>query len=80
MLDEVCETLDWDRKHAFKVLKGLVSLGRQAKKRGRQPKYGPCVGGVIVAIWMALRIPWQPPSESASAALSALLGEGPWQA
>ena len=44
MLDEVCDTLGWNRKHAIKALKALVSLGRQAKKRGRQPRYGPCVG------------------------------------
>jgi hypothetical protein len=57
MLDEVCETLNWDRKHAIKALKGLVSLGRQAKKRGRQPKYGPCVGEVVVAIWRLSEYP-----------------------
>ncbi|HRQ90506.1 MAG TPA: transposase family protein, partial [Bacteroidia bacterium] len=51
MLDETCETLGWDRKHAIKALNGRVALGRQAKKRGRHPKYGPCVGEVVVAIW-----------------------------
>lgn len=51
MLDEICETLGWDRKHAIKALNGLVSLGRQAKKRGRQPKYEPLVTEVVVAIW-----------------------------
>lgn len=80
MLDEICETLGWDRKHAIKALNGLVSLGRQAKKRGRQPKYEPLVTEVVVAIWMALRIPVQPPSQGAFAALAALLGGGPWQA
>ena len=51
MLDEICETFGWDRKHAIKALNGRVSLGRQAKKRGRQPKYEPCVAEVVVAIW-----------------------------
>ena len=57
MLDEVCETLNWDRKHAIEALRVLVSLVRQAKKRGRQPKYGPFVGEVVVAIWRLSEFP-----------------------
>jgi hypothetical protein len=57
MLDEICETLGWDRKHAIKALNGLVSLGRQAKKRGRQPKYEPLVTEVVVAIWRLSEYP-----------------------
>jgi hypothetical protein len=57
MLDEICETLDWDRKHAIKALNGQVSLGQQAKKRGRGPKYEPCVAEIAVAIWRLSEYP-----------------------
>jgi len=34
MLDEVCDTLGWERKHAIKALNNQVSLGKQAGRRG----------------------------------------------
>lgn len=30
MLDEVCDTLGWERKHAIKALNNQVSLGKKA--------------------------------------------------
>jgi len=34
MIDEVSDTLGWDRKHTIKALNEKVSLVRKAKKRG----------------------------------------------
>ena len=51
MIDEVSDTLGWDRKHAIKALNGRVSHGKQAKRRGSKPTYGPAEQSVIVAIW-----------------------------
>lgn len=51
MIDEVCDTLGWDRKHAIKALNGQVSLGKQARKRGSKPTYTEAEKTVIVEIW-----------------------------
>jgi hypothetical protein len=51
MIDEVSDTLGWERKHAIKALNGRVSHGKQAKRRGSKPTYGPAEQSVIVAIW-----------------------------
>ena len=37
MIDEVSDTLGWDRKHGIEVLNGKVSLGRGARKRAQKP-------------------------------------------
>jgi hypothetical protein len=34
MIDEVSDTLGWDRKHAIKAFSGKVSLGEGSRKRG----------------------------------------------
>ncbi len=51
MIDEVSDTLGWDRKHAIKALNGKVSLGLGARKRGSQATYTEEVKEVIVEIW-----------------------------
>jgi hypothetical protein len=39
MIDEVSDTLGWDRKHTIKALNGRVSHGGKAQKRGSKPTY-----------------------------------------
>ena len=34
MIDEVIVTLGWDRRHAIKALRGKVSIGKKAGRRG----------------------------------------------
>jgi hypothetical protein len=51
MIDEVSDTLGWDRKHAIKALNGRVAHGKHAKRRSSKPTYGPAEQAVIVAIW-----------------------------
>jgi len=51
MIDEVSDTLGWDRKHAIKALNGRVSHGNQAKRRGSKATHGAAEQAVIVAIW-----------------------------
>lgn len=57
MIDEVSETMGWDRKHAIKALNGKVSLGKKAKRRGSRPSYGDEECRVIVAIWKSSEQP-----------------------
>lgn len=51
MIDEVSDTLGWERKHTIKALNGKVSLGKKAKKRGSKPIYSDAEKAVIVGIW-----------------------------
>lgn len=51
MIDEVCDSLGWERKHAIKALNRQVSLGKGAKKRGSKPTYTEAESQVIIAIW-----------------------------
>lgn len=51
MIDEVSDTLGWDRKHTIKALNGKVSLGELARKRGSKPIYTEEEKQVIVGIW-----------------------------
>ena len=51
MIDEICDTLGWNRKHAIKALNGQVSLGVKSNKRGSKPIYGPTEKEVITDIW-----------------------------
>jgi len=51
MIDEVSDTMGWDRKHTIKALNGKVSLGKKANKRGSKPIYGELEKAVIVEIW-----------------------------
>ena len=51
MIDEVSDTLGWDRKHGIKVLNGKVSLGRGALKRGSEATYTEEEKRFIVEIW-----------------------------
>jgi len=39
MIDEVSDTLGWDRKHTIKALNGRVSHEGKAQKRGSKPTY-----------------------------------------
>ncbi len=57
MIDEVSDTLGWERKHTIKALNGKVSLGRKAGKRGSKPSYGEEERAVIVAIWKSSEQP-----------------------
>lgn len=51
MIDEVSDTLGWNRKHTIKALNGKVSMGSKAKKRGSKPSYGEEEVKIIVMIW-----------------------------
>ncbi len=51
MIDEVSDTLGWDRKHTIKALNGRVSLGKKAQKRGSKPTYKEAEKLIIVEIW-----------------------------
>lgn len=51
MIDEVSDTLGWERKHTIKALNGKVSLGKKAAKRGSKPIYSEAEKAVIVGIW-----------------------------
>ena len=51
MIDEVSDTLGWNRKHTIKALNGHVSLGAKANKRGSKPQYGEKEKEVIIGIW-----------------------------
>lgn len=51
MIDEVCDTFGWDRKHAIKALNNRVALGGQAERRGSKPTHGEGERAIIIAIW-----------------------------
>ena len=51
MIDEVSDTLGWERKHTIKALNGKVSLGKKANKRDSKPKYTEAEKVVIVEVW-----------------------------
>ena len=51
MIDEVSDTLGWDRKHTIKALNGKASLGQGARKRGSKAIYTEAEREVIVEIW-----------------------------
>jgi len=51
MIDEVSDTMGWDRKHTIKALNGRVHLGNRANKRGRKPTYTREAKDIIVRIW-----------------------------
>ena len=51
MIDEVSDTLGWDRKHTIKALNGKVSLGAKANRRGAKPTYGDAERQIIASIW-----------------------------
>lgn len=51
MIDEVSDTLGWNRKHKIKALNGKVTLGRRAAKRGSKATHGEAERAVIVGIW-----------------------------
>ena len=51
MIDDVSDTLGWNRKHAIKALNGKVSLGQRSRKRGTKATYTDDVKAVIVEIW-----------------------------
>ena len=51
MIDEVSDTMGWDRKHTIKALNGKVHLGNNANKRGRKPTYTQEAKDIIVSIW-----------------------------
>jgi hypothetical protein len=51
MIDEVSDTLGWDRKHTIKALNGKVSLGAKANRRGSKPTYGDAERQIIASIW-----------------------------
>lgn len=51
MIDEVCDTLGWERKHAIKALNDKVTKGSSAQKRGSSIIYGEAEKQVIITIW-----------------------------
>ncbi len=51
MIDDVCDTFGWSRKHSIKALNDQVSLGERSKKRGSKPVYGEAEKKIIVSIW-----------------------------
>jgi hypothetical protein len=57
MLDEVCESFGWERKHAIKALNGKVALGGRAGRRGKPRIYGGGEAEVVLAIWRLSEYP-----------------------
>jgi len=57
LLDEVCEALGWERKHAIKALNGKRSKGGRRGKSGRKKNYGPEVAEVVASIWRSSEQP-----------------------
>lgn len=51
MIDEVSDTLGWNRKHTIKALNGQVTLGVKAKKRGSKPIYQEAEKQIIIELW-----------------------------
>jgi len=51
MIDEVSETLGWERKHTIKALNGKVTLGVKAQRRGSKATHGEEERSIIVRIW-----------------------------
>jgi hypothetical protein len=51
MIDEVSDTLGWDRKHTIKALGRKVTHGDKARRRGSKPTHGEAEQAVIVTIW-----------------------------
>lgn len=51
MIDEVSETLGWERKHTIKALNGKVTLGVKAQRRGSKATHGEEERCIIVRIW-----------------------------
>lgn len=51
MIDEISDTLGWDRKHAIKALNNRVTLGKEAKRRGSKSTHGEVERGIILAVW-----------------------------
>ncbi len=58
MIDEVSDTLGWNRKHAaIKALNGKVTLDSKAEKRGSKPSHGECERAIIASIWNSCEQP-----------------------
>jgi len=57
MIDQVSDTMGWNRKHTIKALNRVVSLGPKAKKRGSKPIYGEEEKKVIISIWKSSEQP-----------------------
>jgi len=57
MIDEVSDTLGWDRKHTIKPLNEKVNLSPQSKKRGAKPIYGKIEKEIIISIWKITKQP-----------------------
>jgi hypothetical protein len=53
MLDELCATTGWHRKHALRALRGagLTATGKARRQRGR--KYDGAIKDALVALWEA---------------------------
>ena len=51
MIDDVCDTMGWNRKHTIKALNGQVSLGKNPLGRWLGLVYGEDEKTVIVEIW-----------------------------
>ncbi len=54
MIDDVCDTFGWNRKH---VLNDQVSTGNRSDKRGSKPIYGEEEKKVILSIWKMSKQP-----------------------
>jgi len=57
MINEICDTFGWSRKHTIKALNGQVSLGEKANKRGNKTIYGSNEQDIIVDIWKSSEQP-----------------------
>ena len=57
LLDEVCEALGWERKHAIKALNGKRSTGSRRGRSGRKKDYGTDVAEVVALIWKSSEQP-----------------------
>lgn len=58
LLDEVCELCGYERKHALKVLSGVLPIaGGRPKRGGPRRRYGEEEKTVLKAIWLAAEQP-----------------------
>jgi transposase InsO family protein len=58
ILDEFCAVCGYHRKYAIRLLNGPAPQRPQKRiRRGRQPKYGSTVIGVLATIWQAAGYP-----------------------
>ena len=52
ILDALCQTTGWHRKHAVRALASHVAISPEARRQ-RRPTYGAPIRDALVALWEA---------------------------